>query len=215
MVYPIGKLIITPIYKLWLRKAEGIENVPKKGAFIIAANHTSYYDAMLLHSIIIPKINRKIRALVNSYYWKPLISRWFLEWGECIPVYVGHEKDAKAKNEAAFQEAVSYLKKGGIIQIFPEGARSHNGKLQKAYTGIARLALTSKVPVLPAGIIGSEKVMPKGALFPRFARCDVKIGKSITFEKYYGKKPNNRIFEEVTRSIMKQIAKLTKQQYNY
>lgn len=215
MVYPIGKLIIPPIYKLWLRKVEGLENVPRDKPFIIAANHASYYDALLLHSIIIPKINRKIRALVNSYYWKPLVSRWFLNWGECIPVYVEHEKDANKKNKAALQEASSYLKKGGIIQIFPEGARSKDGKLQKAKTGVARLALKAKVPVLPIGIIGSNKVLPKSALFPRFARCEVKIGKLIDFGKYFNKKPNNKIFERVTRSIMKEIAKLTNQGYNY
>lgn len=215
MVYPIGKRIVTPIYKLWLRKVEGIENLPKKRAFIIAANHTSYYDALLLHSIIIPKINRKIRALVNSLYWKPFITRWFLDWGECIPVYVGHEKDAKAKNESTFQEAISYLKKGGIIQIFPEGARSHDGKLQKAYTGVARLALTAKVPVLPVGIIGSNRVLPKGKSFPRFARCEVKIGNLTYFDKYRNKKPNNKILEEITRSIMKDIAKLINQKYLY
>ena len=56
MVYPIVKLTILPIYRLWLRKVEGIENAPKDKPFIIAANHASYYDALLLHSIIIPKI---------------------------------------------------------------------------------------------------------------------------------------------------------------
>lgn len=215
MVYPIGKWIVLLIYKLWLRKADGINNIPKQGPFIIAANHSSFYDALLLHSIIIPKINRKIHALVNSYYWKPFIARLFLIWGECIPVYVGEEKNHKEKNKQAFEKALSYIKKGDLIEIFPEGKRSKNGKLQRAYTGISKLALKLKMPVLPCGIIDSNKVLPRGAIFPRFARCEVKIGKLMYFDKYYNKKLNNKIFESITRSIMKEIAKLINQKYNY
>lgn len=215
MVYPIAKLTIVPIYKLWLRKVEGLENVPKDKTFIIAANHSSYYDSLLLHSIIIPNINKKIHALVNSIYWKYPISKYFLNLGECIPVYVEKEKNAKKKNKEVFKKALKYLKEGEIVQIFPEGKRSPDGKLQKAYTGIAKSALKSKVPVLPCGIIGSNKVLPKGKIFPRFTRCEVKIGKLMYFDKYYNKKLNNKIFEEVTRSIMEQIAKLINQKYNH
>lgn len=215
MVYPIGKLIILPIYKLWLRKVEGLGNAPRDKPFIIAANHASYYDALLMHSILMPKINKKIHALVNSFYWKPFTTRLFLDWGECIPVYVDEGKNHKEKNKQAFEKALSYLKKGELIEIFPEGKRSPDGKLQKAYPGVAKLALKAKVPVLPCGIIGSNKVLPRGANLPRLTKCEVKIGKLMHFDKYYNKKLNNKIFEEVTRSIMKKIAKLINQKYNY
>ena len=194
MAYPIVRRILFPVVGLWIKEINGIDNIPKQGPFIIAANHTSYLDHYIMGCLIIPRLNKKLHFLAKKEHFDNFLKKAWHTYGGAIPVD---------------------RKKGGIIEIFPEGTRSYDGKLQKAYTGIARLALTAKVPVLPAGIIGSEKVMPKGALFPRFARCDVKIGKPITFEKYYGKKPNNRIFEEVTRSIMKEIAKLTNQQYNY
>ena len=73
----------------------------------------------------------------------------------------------------------------------------------------------AKVPVLPCGIINANNVLPKGKLFPRFARCEVKIGKLMYFDKYYNKKPSKKILEEITRSIMKEIAKLIGQKYNY
>ena len=215
MVYPIVKLILSPIYKLWLRKVENIENAPKDKPFIIAANHSSYYDALLIHVILIPRIDKKIHAMVNSLYWKYLIARIFLDLGECIPVFVDKEKNSKEKNKLAFEKALTYLKKGEIVQIFPEGTRSFEGKLKKAYTGIARLALRSRVPVLPCGIIDSNKVLPKGKNLPRFKRCEVKIGKLMYFEKYYDKKINEKILQETTRKIMKEIAKLTNQKYNY
>ena len=212
MVYLIGKIVIPTIYKLWLRKVNGLENLPKQGAFIIAANHSSYYDALLLHCIVIPKIDKKIHALVNSSYWSNSISAWVLEWGECIPVYVKEEKNLK-KNKNSFQRAINYLKNREIVQIFPEGTRSPNGKLKKAYTGVAKLVIKAKVPVLPMGIIGSNKVLQRGKMLPRFKRCEVKIGKVMHFNKY--KKSNKKTLEEITRQIMKEIAGLIGQKYNY
>ena len=215
MVYPIIKLIVMPVYKLWLRKVQGLENLPKNGPFIIVANHSSYYDALLLHSIIIPKINKKIHALVHYNYWHNPVTRVILDWGECIPVFVKNGSKAQKKNKKAIEKAVNYLKNKGIIQIFPEGTRSSDGKLKKAYTGIARLVLEAKVPVLPTGITDSHKVLPKGKIFPRFTRCEVKIGKLMYFKEYYEKKTNKKILENITRRIMKEIAKLIGQKYNF
>src|SRR3989338_4901317 len=215
MIYSISKLVIPPVYRLWIRKVEGLENIPKDRAFILAGNHTSYFDVLLLPSIILLKSNVKMHALTNSYYWNNSITGFFLKKWECIPVYVNNEKNAKGKNKKALEKALEYLKNNEVMMIFPEGKRSHDGKLQKAYTGIAKLALKAKVPVLPCGIIGSNKVMPKGAAFPRFVRCEVNIGNPMHFEKYYNKKPPKKILDNVTRSIMKEIARLSKQEYNY
>ena len=212
MAYPIAKLIVPLIYRPWIRKVEGLENIPKDRPFIIASNHASYYDALLPAVIIVPRINKKIHPLVNSYYWRHFITRFFLDLWEAIPVYVGKEKNAKEKNRKAFEKALSCLKKEEMIMIFPEGARSKDGKLKKAFTGVARLALKSKAPVLPLGVIGSDKVLPIGAAFPRFARCEVKIGKPMYFNN---KKQNEKIYQQITRTIMKQIAKLINQKYNY
>jgi len=102
MVYPIEKLIIPPIYKLWLRKVGGLENVPKHKPFIMAMNHASYYDALLLPSLIIPKIDKKIHPLVNSYYWNNFLTRIFLNYHESIPVYVEKEDKSKKNNKKSF-----------------------------------------------------------------------------------------------------------------
>lgn len=215
MAYPISKWIVPPIYKLWLRKVEGYGNIPKDKPFIIAANHTSYFDALLLPSVIVPKLNKKMHALVNSYYWKNSITRFFLDLWECIPVFVDKEKNSKVKNRLALKKALNYLKKNEILMIFPEGTRSPDGKLKKAYSGIAKLAMKSKAPVLPCGIIGADKVLPRGVALPRLTRCEVKIGKPMYFNQYYNKKPSEKIYQQITRSIMKEIAKLIGQKYNY
>ena len=213
MVYPIGKLIVAPIYKLWLRKVEGFDNVPENEPFIIAVNHSSYYDTLLMYTILIPKLNKQIHALANSRYWGSFSTRAILKWGKCVPVYVGEERDYK-KNEQALKKAFKYLKQGHLIQIFPEGTRSYDGKIKKGHSGTARLALKAKVPVIPVGIIGSGKVLPKGKMFLRLARCEVKIGKPI-YLKSNNKNPNEKELEKATRKVMKEIAKLIGQKYNY
>lgn len=215
MAYPIGKWIVPPIYRFWIGKVDGLQNIPQDKAFIIAVNHSSYFDVLIPAVLMVPKLNKKIHALSHSYYWNPLITRFFLNLWEAVPVYVEKEKGSKEKNKRAFSKALAYLKKNELVMIFPEGTRSKDGKLGKAYPGVAKLALESKKPVLPFGIIGAYKVLPKGKIFPRFARCEVKIGKPMSFEKYYDKKINKKILEEVTRKIMVEIAKLIGQKYNY
>ncbi len=215
MIYSISKKIIPPVYRLWVRKVNGLENIPRNKAFIAAGNHTSYFDALLLPSVIIPRISVRMHALVNGHYWKNPVTGFFLTKWQCIPVYVNDEKGTKEKNKEAMQKAAGYLKKNEVMMIFPEGRRSKDGKLQKAYPGIAKLALKLKVPVLPCGIIGSNKVMPKGAAFPRLVRCEVKIGKPMHFDRYYNKKINKRMLRDVTTKIMKEIARLINQEYNY
>jgi len=215
MVYLFERTFLIPIYKLWIGKIEGKKNILKDKPFIIAINHTSYYDIIVLPSIIVPIINKKINALVNNHYWNNLITRTFLDYWECIPLFVKKEKNSKEKNKKSLEKAVDYLKENKILMIFPEGKRSENGKLRKAYNGVAELALESRVPVIPAGIIGSNKVLPKGKIFPSFKRCKVNIGKPMYFEKYYGKKHTKKILEEVTREVMIEIGKLLGQKYKY
>ena len=211
-IYAAWAAFFRPIYKLWIGKVDGLENIPKNQAFIIAANHASYFDTVLPHSLIIPITNKKIHALVNSRYWGNPITDTILDGSECIKVYIG--ENAKGNLES-LEKALYYLKKGDIVLMFPEGSRSPDGKLRKAYSGIARLALKSQAPVLTFGIVGSHKVLPKGKIFPRFERCEVKIGKPMHFDGYNNKKINEKVLEDITRKIMEDIAKLIGQKYNH
>jgi 1-acyl-sn-glycerol-3-phosphate acyltransferase len=213
MVYPIGRFIVPPIVNLWCRKVIGLENVPKDKAFIIAANHSSYLDDFSVTPPVMRRINKKAHMYCNDRFYKNKFLAAFLKWAGCIPVSI--QTKNKEVNKRAFKTAIKYLKKGEPVGIFPEGGRTLDGNLRKAKTGIAKLALTSKIPVLPIGIIGSYDVFPKGAKFPKFKRFDIKIGKLIYFDKYYGKENNKKTLRLVTTKIMKEIAKLTKQKYKY
>lgn len=213
MVYPIGRLIIPPIAKLWIRNINGLKNVPKDKPFIIAANHSSFLDDFAIVPIVLPYINKKVHMYCSDFYYKNKLLAAFLKWAGCIPIAVKTKN--KKINTRAFKLALKYLKKGEPVGLFPEGGRSIDGRLKPAKTGIAKLALTSKIPVLPMGIIGSYKVFPKGAKFPKFKKFDIKIGKLIYLDKYFGKENNKKVLKEVTTLIMKEIAKLSKQKYEF
>ena len=213
MVYPIGRLIIPPIAKLWIRNINGLENVPKDKPFIIAANHSSFLDDLATVPIVVQCINKKTHMYCSDFYYKNKLLGAVLKWAGCIPIAI--ETKNKEINTRAFKLALEYLKKGEPVGLFPEGGRSVDGRLKPAKTGIAKLALTSKIPVLPMGIIGSYKVFPKGAKFPKFKKFDIKIGKLIYLDKYFGKENNKKVLKEVTTLIMKEIAKLSKQKYEF
>ncbi len=229
MVFPILKPVIVPIIKPYIRKIEGRENIPKDRAFIVSANHASYMDDLIIPTIIVPILDKKIHFYVNHRFYKNFFLRKFLENAECIPIASrkslnlgeGDENeywkwtDTKKINDRGMDQALSYIDKGDPVGIFPEGSRSEDGRIRKAKTGIAYLLLKAKVPVLPIGITGSYDILPKGAIFPRFKRCDVRIGKLMAFEEYYDRKIDKQILSDITSKIMKNIANLSGQEYNF
>jgi 1-acyl-sn-glycerol-3-phosphate acyltransferase len=218
MIYPFTKIFLGPIIKLYTRKIYGKDNIPKT-PFVVAANHSSFADDVILPFTMFNLSNKKFHIFVNSRFYKNYFLRKFLNSYDLIPVDV--EKDVKDKkkradtNDAAFKKALEYLKRGHDFYIFPEGGRSQDGKLKKAKIGVAKIALTAKVPVIPVGVKGSYNIMPKGAKFPRFKRADVVIGKPISLDKYYGKEKDYKTLEKVTTIIMKEIAKLIGQEYKH
>lgn len=209
MVYPIAKLIFPPIIRFWIKEVNGLENVPKKCPFIIAANHMSYMDHMIIMCTLIPYLNRKIHHLAKKEHFDNFLKKSWHTWAGAVPI------DRQKGGEKALKWAINTLKDGKIIAIHPEGTRSLNGKLQRAKTGIARLALAAKVPVVPVGLIGTFEILPKGKCMPKLKKATMNIGKPIHFEKYYDKKITKKLLRDITGSVMVEIAKLCKQKYNF
>jgi len=208
MVYLIAKLTIIPLVKLWVRKVNGIENLPK-GAFIAAANHASYMDHLIIAGYIISHLNRKVHFLAKKEHFDNIFKKAWHTYAGAIPL------DRQSGGEETLKLAVQALKQGKIIAIHPEGTRSLTGKLQKAKTGVARLALLSKTPVVPIGLIGTFDILPKGKYLPKAKKAIMNIGKPMHFPQYYNKKINKKILRDVTTKILKEIAKLSKQKYDF
>jgi 1-acyl-sn-glycerol-3-phosphate acyltransferase len=144
----------------------GAENIPKTGGIIIASNHLSLLDVPLLGFAIGREARFPAKPELFSH---PLLSRFLLALGG-FPITRG-EGDRKA---ISFSEQV--LLQGGVLGIFPEGTRSRDGALHPFHRGVALLAMSAGVPIVPAAIQGSDRSFPPGALFPRPARIVISFG---------------------------------------
>lgn len=149
---------------LWRVSFRGVECVPKTGGLIIAANHQTYIDPFW---ISIP-IKRPIRYLAwsEAFEW-PFI-------GRAIELLGAWPLTVERANPAAYRRAVKWLKGGGAVMIFPEGARSKaDGEMARFKPGAARLALEADVPILPVTLRGGNQVWPRGQARPRTGRIEI------------------------------------------
>ena len=158
-------LLGPPLRLCFHPSAEGLENVPAEGGAILAGNHQSFLDNMLL-PLVIP--GRKVVFLGKAEYFEKWYLRWFFKGAGMIPIRRGGGSAA----EAALETAVTALRDGKLIGIFPEGTRSPDGRLYRGKTGVARMALEAGVPVIPVGITGTFAAMPYNRKVPRPHRVE-------------------------------------------
>lgn len=209
MGYWIIKAILKPILLgVYHIRVEGIENIPRKGPAIIAANHLSFLDSFFIPLVI---KRRKMTYLAKADYFTNWKTAWFFRMVGQIPV----ERDDKEKSQQALATGIDVLRAGNLLGIYPEGTRSPDGRLYRGRTGVARLALTARVPVIPCGLIGTEKVMPKSAKFPSIKNIQVTVrfGAPLDFSRYEGKEHDRFVLRSVTDEIMYEIMQLSGQQY--
>jgi 1-acyl-sn-glycerol-3-phosphate acyltransferase len=198
MFYWLLKNLFGTVVKLvWVKKIDGVENLPKSGAYIIAANHASYFDFLALASVWPSKITFLAgEVFFKKWWWIPLV-----KWTGQIRV----DRENSDKSEV-YKKVFFVLKSGGVVGIFPEGTRSADGKIGKAFTGVAKFALQAKVPVVPVGIYGTYQVMSRHDKFPKFKKViKIKIGKQIYLE---GEISDENILRQNTDKIMGEINNL-------
>src|SRR3989338_4662935 len=118
MVYPIAKRIFPGIFRFWIRKVNGLENVPKKGPFIIAANHSSYVDHFMIMCTLVPYLDKKIHHLAKKEHFDNFFEGIWHRYAVAIPL------DRQKGGKKALKLAIKALKEGKIIAIYPEGTRS-------------------------------------------------------------------------------------------
>ena len=143
MVRLVTQIILIILYSL---KVKGIENVLRKGPYIIASNHINWFDGFVLITLF----KDKITFLSASYLFeRPIVRRVFLSRLGCIPV-------GRAKTRKAIKEALNILKNGGKIGIFPEGGVRLTKEIQEIKRGAFFLAHLANVPIVPVGIQGTN-----------------------------------------------------------
>ena len=149
---------------LWKIEFRGVENIPAQGGVIVASNHQTYLDPFWL-SLLIKRPTRYL-AWSDAFRW-PVVGKG-LVWLGAWPLAL------EGSDPAAIRRSLQWLRDGGAVVIFPEGARStETGALERFKAGAVRLALEAQVPILPVTIKGGNRVWPKGWRFPRFGKVVV------------------------------------------
>ena len=160
LFYRFVATVSWPVTKFLYRlKATGVENVPKRGGLVLAANHTSNFDPWPLGIPLFP--GRTLRFMAKIELFNPILKP-LLEAGGAFPVHRG-----EADHEA-IETAVRLARAGEIVVMFPEGTRRRKGLRKKfearPHTGAARIALAANVPLVPAAIKGTDRLARLGPL---------------------------------------------------
>jgi 1-acyl-sn-glycerol-3-phosphate acyltransferase len=210
MLYRVLHTVVPPVAKaVWRPTVHGVENIPVTGGVILASNHLSFADSMVI-PIVAP---RRVAFLAKSDYFtgtgvKGAISRMWFEGMGMLPV----DRDDSRAAIASLDTALSVLGRGEAFGIYPEGTRSRDGRLYRGRTGVAHLALTAGVPVVPVGLIGTDKLQPVGSSLPKVVPVTVSFGEPIHIVDRYAGAPLGRARREVTDHIMAAIQELSGQE---
>ena len=200
-----------PILKMVFRpQVSGAEHVPAEGPAILASNHLSYADWLFMPLTLPRRVTFVAKA---EYFNTPGIKGWFQKKFFSGSGQVPIDRSGGNASEGAIISAKRLLADGELFGIYPEGTRSHDGKLYRGKVGVARLALESKVPVIPVAVVGTDVVAPPGKTFGRFTRPVVRFGKPLDFSRYEGLENDRYILRSITDEIMYEIMRLSGQEY--
>jgi 1-acyl-sn-glycerol-3-phosphate acyltransferase len=204
-------VFLGPLLRLVFRpQAEGVENVPVEGPAILASNHLSYADWLFMPLTL----TRRVTFVAKAEYFtgsgiKGWLQKSFFSGSGQVPI----DRSSGNAAEGALLSAKRILGAGELFGIYPEGTRSHDGKLYRGKTGVARLALETGVPVIPVAVVGTDVVAPPGKKFGSFTRPVVRFGKPLDFSRYDGLENDRYILRSITDEIMYEIMQLSGQEY--
>jgi len=209
MVYTLMKYISTPLLSPFIGEFNVGENLPKKGV-VFCANHASYLDHFLIGGYVARLVDSEVHYLAKKEHFDGFFSRKWHEGLKAIPI------NRRAGGKEAFESALKALEEGRCIMMYPEGTRTLTGKINKGKLGAARLILSARVPAVPVGLTNTFDILPKGKTIPRLGKkASIRIGDPMYFHEYYGKEDDKKVLRLVTTMIMKEIAKLSDQSYDF
>ncbi|GAP59960.1 MULTISPECIES: lysophospholipid acyltransferase family protein [Arthrobacter] len=199
--------LLTLLFRPWVK---GLDNVPQDGAAILASNHLSFSDSIFM-PVMVP---RRVSFLAKSEYFtgtglKGRLTAMFFRLTNQLPM----DRSGGAASELSLQAGRDVLADGGLLGIYPEGTRSPDARLYRGKVGVAKLALQTRVPVVPVAMIGTEKVQPIGKRLPNIRRIGIIFGQPLDFSQYYGQEEDHSVQRAVTDQIMYELMRLSGQEY--
>jgi len=208
MLKHVSRLTLGPVARALFRaKIVGRRNVPKEGPVILASNHLSFIDSVVI-TLFAP---RPVSFLAKDSYFtgtgvRGFLSRIFFTGIGAIPVARGAGHAA----QEALDAGLGLLAEGQAFAIYPEGTRSRDGRLYRGKTGVAWLALTAGVVVVPVALSGTDRVQPIGSKGIRPAKVTIQFGKPLDLSRH-GRADSGRARRHATDEIMDQIASMSGQ----
>ena len=207
MKYVVVGPIVKAIFRPWI---VGRRNIPAEGGAILASNHLSFVDSVILPLMI----DRRMAFLAKSDYFtgrglKGWSTRMFFKATGMIPI----DRSGGKASEASLNTGLQVLGGGELLGIYPEGTRSPDGKLYRGRTGIARMALEAHVPVVPVVMVDTDTMMPIGRRVPNVVRVGVVIGEPLDFSRFAGMEGDRYILRSITDEIMVALQRLGEQEY--
>ena len=187
-------------------RVEGREHVPADSAAILASNHVSFCDSIFLPLVL----RRRLTFVAKAEYFDDPKTAWFFRAVGQIPI----KREGGSASAGALAAATDVLCRGGLFGIYPEGTRSPDGRLHKGHTGVARLALDNRVPVVAVAMIGTREVQPIGRVWPRLFRpVAVRFSPPMQFDHHTGWADDPTVLRAVTDEIMFELRELSGQEY--
>jgi 1-acyl-sn-glycerol-3-phosphate acyltransferase len=202
LIYPVGNVLERLVLRLFADyKVMGVENVPPMGPLLIVANHQSNFDPPLLGA----SIPRRIWFPAKANLFRRGIAGWFLRSYGAFPL------NRERVDIRAIRWMLRQIEHGGAVAVFPEGTRS-NGALQKGNPGVAQLALMTGAPLLPVGIVGTERFGTWMRALNPTGTIRVNVGSVFSIPSIEGK-PSKEVHQSITDMIMYRIAALLPERY--
>lgn len=208
------KVLCKPLLRALFRpRVEGAEHVPGSGPVILAGNHLTFID-----SVVLPLVSKRQVFFIGKDEYvkgrglKGRLMAWLFTGVGMIPV----DRDGSHGGVAALMTGRRVLEEGQVFGIYPEGTRSPDGRLYRGRTGIARLALMTGAPVVPFAVIGTDQLQPKGSGMPRLRpghRVTVRFGEALDFSRYEGMDRDRYVLRAVTDEVMSEVMRLSGQEY--
>ena len=196
MIYTVAKLISYIFCKIYFRlEVNGADNIPEKGGVLVASNHSSFLDPV----IVGVGISRQTYYLTKQSLFEIPIFGLLIKALHTIPVR------RELVSVSTFKELIKSLNAKKVIILFPEGTRSLDGKLGQGKVGVGMIALKADVPIIPAYIDGAIKAFPKNGKWIHPKKIRVIFGKPIMPN---GKDLNKKNYREISTQVMQSISSL-------
>ncbi|HVL49423.1 MAG TPA: lysophospholipid acyltransferase family protein [Candidatus Thermoplasmatota archaeon] len=177
-------------------RVDGLHHIPEEGGLIVASNHLSWWDPVILGTVL----PRPIHFLAKKEVFRGPFTNWFFSSAGAIPV-----DRQKGGNIEALAAAVRVIETGGVVGIFPEGTRAAPGRTLPPRTGVARLALATGAPVLPVAVL-SDRFWGRGRATPRFGETVyVAVGPPVSFPRDPAAAADANVTPKVTADIFDRV----------